>query len=180
MAYRNGTYVAFAAGGTSDFTSPQSDIRWFNLLKAWKENNNIDFNFINSHDKTCQVRDTSCDETLKARLTERLRNSKNMLLILSHNTKKDTDWVPFEIEYAVDVCKIPIIVAYTDVCEKKQVSDRSDLYPNPLLDRIKNNTAYTIRIPFHKDIIKMAISQFTPDNLPKGSNSYYIDSVYSG
>ena len=35
-------------------------------------------------------------------------------LIISPNTKNDTDWVPYEIEYGVDNCKLPIIAAYVD------------------------------------------------------------------
>ena len=33
MAYRNGTYVAFHAGGVTDPT--KSDIKYYNLLKSW-------------------------------------------------------------------------------------------------------------------------------------------------
>jgi hypothetical protein len=37
-----------------------------------------------------------------------------MLLIIGDSTRLDRDWVPFEIEYAVDSCNIPLIIAYTD------------------------------------------------------------------
>ncbi|WP_314791442.1 TIR domain-containing protein [Aggregatibacter aphrophilus] len=74
MAYRNGTYIAFDGQGT---TSPdESDIKYFNLLKAWKKSGQ-DFKFSDSHKKTYQVRDSSYRETLKRRLRERLNESKN-------------------------------------------------------------------------------------------------------
>src|SRR4051812_34591363 len=100
MAYRNGTYVAFHAAGTSDPTA--SDIKYYNLLKAWHVREECDFSFVNSHEKTDAVRDSSRRETLRQRLAERLRNSKNMILILGQTTRFDLDWVPFEIEYAID------------------------------------------------------------------------------
>src|SRR5258706_15113466 len=105
MAYRSGTYVAFHAAGTSDPTD--SDIKYYNLLKAWHKDDDNDFYFVNSHDKAAAVRDGSKRETHRRGLSERLRNSKNMVLILGKTTRFDTDWVPFESSYAVDTCEIP-------------------------------------------------------------------------
>ena len=79
MAYRNGTYVAFHAGGVTDPT--KSDIKYYNLLKSWDAHKNIDFTLINSHEKTNAVRDSSSKETLKKVLKTRLNNSKHLLLI---------------------------------------------------------------------------------------------------
>lgn len=100
MAYRNGTYVAFHAQGTN--LPGNSDMDYYNLMKAWSAKSDDDFSMINSHDKASSVRDTSKKATLRASLQERLRNSKNMVLIIGETTKLDTDWVPFEIEQAVD------------------------------------------------------------------------------
>jgi len=77
MAYRNGTYVAFHAQGTGDPTA--SDMKFYQLLKAWTERGDDDFAFVNSHDKTSSVRDTSKRATLRASLQDRLRNSRNFL-----------------------------------------------------------------------------------------------------
>src|SRR5713101_1705961 len=110
MTYRTGTYVAFHAAGTSDPTA--SDMKYYNLLRAWHEDDDCDFHFVNSHDKAAAVRDSSSKQRLRDVLAERLRNSKNMILILGKTTRFDTDWVPFEITYAVDTCEIPIIAAY--------------------------------------------------------------------
>ena len=112
MAYRNGTYIAFHADGTNQ--PGKSDIDYYNLMKAWTARTDDDFTMINSHEKTSAVRDTSKRTTLRARLLERLRNSKNMVLIVGVTTKNDTDWVPLEIAQAIDTYQIPIIAAYTD------------------------------------------------------------------
>jgi len=80
MAYRNGTYVAFHADGTN-IPGGNSDIDYYNLMKAWSANSTVEFNMINSHEKASAVRDGSLRETLRKSLLERLRNSKNMVLI---------------------------------------------------------------------------------------------------
>jgi len=46
MAYRNGTYVAFHANGTA--VPVDSDIKYYNLMKAWTEKGDDDFTMINS------------------------------------------------------------------------------------------------------------------------------------
>jgi len=176
MAYRNGTYIAFHAQGTN--VPIDSDIKYYNLLKAWTAKTDDDFSMINSHEKTAAVRDSSKRETLRARLITRLRNSKNFLLIISQTTKLDTDWVPFEISYAIDECKLPVIAAYTDYEYILSPGDLSFLWPQALKTRIDNNTARVIHIPFKKAPIKAAIEQFSHYNLPKSSLTYYTRDTY--
>ena len=120
--YRNGTYVAF--DGQGEVNPVNSDLHNFELLKAWQANgeivamtgdganDNVRFNFVNSHEKTYSVRDSSSLETLKARLKERMANSKNMLVIVSSQTNKNRGLLNWEIQQAVEVYKLPIIVAY--------------------------------------------------------------------
>jgi len=109
MTYRNGTYIAFHANGEREPT--ESDMKYYNLLCAWKLNERCELSFVNSHEKTSAIRDASKRETVRRALTERLRNSKNMVLIIGKTTREDRDWVPLEIAYAIDTCEIPIIAA---------------------------------------------------------------------
>ena len=176
MAYRNGTYVAFHANGTDVPTD--SDIKYYNLMKAWTEKTDDDFTMINSHDKASTVRDSSKKETLRASLQERLRNSKNMVLIIGQTTKLDTDWVPFEIEQAVDCYKLPILAAYTGYESVLAPNQLSTLWPSALATRINNKTARVIHIPFKKEPLKAAIGQFTHDKLPDGPLTYYVRDAY--
>jgi hypothetical protein len=178
MAYRNGTYVAFHADGTS--VPIDTDMKYYRLLQAWHEHEHIEFNLINSHDKTAAVRDSSKKETLKGRLRERLNNSKNMLLIIGDTTKLDRDWIPFEISYAVDTCNIPIIAAYPSYESILNPASHRSEWPAALAERIDNETAKVIHIPFKKEPIKDAISQFDHNNLPKSSLSYYSRETYEG
>ena len=177
MAYKNGTYIAFHAQGTNIPT--ESDIKYYNLMKAWTAKEDDDFSIINSHDKTAAVRDSSLKETLMKRLKERLSNSKHMVLIVGDTTKDDTDWVPFEIEYAVDTCDIPIIVAYTGYESILNPSLLTDLLPKALKYRIDNGTASCIHIPLKKEPLKSAISQFSHNNKPNGGGlGYYSKEAY--
>ena len=176
MAYRNGTYVAFHAQGTN--LPGKSDMDYYNLMKAWSAKTDDDFAMINSHEKACAVRDTSKKATLRASLQERLRNSRNLVLIIGEATRLDTDWVPFEIEKAVDVYALPIIAAYTDYSCITAPAELRPLWPNALSRRIYNETARVIHIPFKKEPLKAAIDQFDHNNLPNSSMAYYRRESY--
>lgn len=172
MAYRNGTYIAFHAGGTTDPTA--SDIRYYRMLKAWHEHDHIEFEFINSHDKVAGVRDTSTKATLRRSLVERLNKSKNMVLIIGQTTRFDTDWVPFEIEYAVDACKIPIIATYTGYHWITGSPEQlRGLWPAAFASRIDKGTVRAIHIPFKQRAIDDAIGQFSHEKLPATPLNYY-------
>lgn len=170
MAYRNGTYVAFHAGGTTDPT--KSDIKYYNMLKMWSANKNIEFSLCDSHEKTASVRDTSKKETLRRSLVTRLRNSKQFLLILTDTTKNDTDWVPFEISYAVDECNLPLILAYPDFNSIMAPAKLSAYWPTTLKSRIENGSAKAIHIPFKMAPVLDAISQFDINNTNYPINGY--------
>lgn len=172
MAYRNGVYVAFNGCGTAVPT--QSDIKWYNLLKAWHENKSIDFDFVNSHDKTCQVRDGSLNQTLISRLNERLANSKILLLIVTPNTKRCSRIVEHEIIRAVDINKIPIIVVYPEYEVIKSVTwELKDKLPLVLQSRIKDCSTKVLFIPFKQKAIKHAISQFGIREVAGYTNDVY-------
>jgi hypothetical protein len=137
---------------------------------------------VNSHEKASAVRDSSKKSTLRASLLERLRNSKNMILIVGETTRLDTDWVPFEIEKAVDVYEIPIIVAYTVFTSAiRNPTALSSYWPPALKIRIDNGTAHAIHIPFKQAPIYDAVDQFSHDKLPNGGGlGFYDDPAYLG
>ena len=166
MAYRSGTYVAFHAGGTSDPIA--SDIKYYRMLTAWHEHDAIEFRLIDSHEKSSAVRDSSSRERLRAVLAQRLRNSKNMVLIIGATTRSDTDWVPYEIQYAVDTCGLPIIAAYPGLDFVVAPMALSYLWPAALAARIHSGSAHVIHVPFKREPLRDAISQFSPDNYPVG------------
>lgn len=179
MPYRNGTYIAFAADGETDPT--KSDIKYYNLMKGWHSMEGKDFRFVNSHEKSAACRDTSQEETIKRSLRERIKNSKRILLLVGETTKLDDDFVPYEIEYAVDKCNLPIIVCY--VTESKRIctsipAKLKKLWPEALKIRIENDTIRTIHIPFKEKIINEALSSFDLNTPPKYASTIYKDNIY--
>jgi hypothetical protein len=82
-------------------------------------------------------------------------------------------WVPFEIRYAVDVCAIPIIAAYTGCSAVVDPAALSFLWPQALAVRIRNGTARVIRVPFKQQPLTDAVSQFSHNNYPKSGLSLY-------
>jgi hypothetical protein len=178
VAYRNGTYIAFHADG-NNIPGGKSDIDYYNLLKAWTAKGDNEFAMVNSHEKASSVGDSSLRSTLRDSLLERLRNSKNMLLIIGETTRFDTDWVPFEIEKAVDLYGIPIVAAYTLWERPIRTAEAFSVYwPYALWSRINNRTANVIHIPFKKEPIKDAL-RFSHSNAPLGKGlGVYSDEAY--
>jgi len=181
MAYRNGTYVAFDGQGTTNPT--QSDLKYYALLRAWDSNHSRNFTFSDSHQKTYSVRDTSSLLTLQNRLLERMRNSKNMLVIISDDTNHDRGLLNFEIEKAVDLYKVPLIIAYTGYKAIWGISkDLEKKWTKALAERINNESALCIHIPFKQKAIMEAVSQFTVHNSDnealKSARSYYTKETY--
>jgi len=173
MAYRNGTYIAFDALGE---TNPsKSDFRYYSIIESWASNERIDFTYVNSHVKTYAVRDTSSKETLRIRIRERLSDSKNVLVILSNQTRKSGSMLSEELELAIDDYELPLIVSYTNYQLVADPSKLSRHWPNSLSKRINSGLAKAIHVPFKKEALLDAIQQFNPDKPPKGSLTYYSE-----
>src|SRR5574337_1273317 len=79
MAYRNKTYVAFDG---------DKDIRYYLLMKAWKQSDKTDFNFYDAHDLNT-ARDSSQEESIKRQLRERMANSKVFVLLIGERLTVD-------------------------------------------------------------------------------------------
>jgi hypothetical protein len=165
MAYRNKTYVAFDG---------DTDIKYYNLMKAWKQNDNTDFNFYDAHDLNTAL-DTSSEETIKRRLRERMENSKVFVLLVGNNTKNlRKPYVRYEIDHAINYYKIPIIVVNLNGLKKCD----SNLCPPTARD------ALSIHIPFGQKILQYALENWTGEHyihVSKGEYGayYYNDSVYT-
>ena len=169
MAYRNGNYSAFyvtESGSDSNLgANAVKDFVYYNLLRAWKGKDSS-FPFIDSHNKNYNVRDGSSWElTLKPRIRERLRNSKNIILFLSSITK-NSKALREEIDYGINDQKLPVIVVYPDFdkksdiinCKsktiKKQIKDLWDKLP---MFRDSKSNVPRIHVPNRKELIKKTL-----------------------
>jgi len=167
MAYRNGNYSAFYVA--EPFSSSAlgahatKDFCYYNLLRTWKGADSS-FPFNDSHDKTYNVRDGSdWETTLKPRLRDRLRNSRNIVLFLSSNTA-NSQALREEIDYGINDQGLPVIVIYpeydtkesllTDGSLNKAVKSLWDKLPI-FRDSMKN--VPTIHIPLSKSLIEQSL-----------------------
>lgn len=159
MANRTGTYFAFDGLGQTDPT--KSDFKFYATVQGWDAARGIEFKFVDSHDKASSVRDSSKLETLKTSIRQRLAASKNMVVIVSPDTRKSGSLLSWEIERAVDHYKLPLIIAYTGFGAVLKPASHSDKWPTTLATRLNNGSAKAIHIPFKKDALLNAIGRFT-------------------
>lgn len=162
MAYANKTYVCFDA---------DNDMQYYRTMQMWKENDKIAFNFQNAHEIN-NLRDGSSEETIKAKLRERLKNTKVFIVLIGENTKSLYKYVRWEIEYAVEN-DIPIIAV--NINQERKIDQK--LCPPLLKEKL------AIHIPFKMKIIDYALNKWPVRHLELKGNKiiqprYYFDSVY--
>jgi hypothetical protein len=150
MSYKNKTYVMFDA---------DTDIHWYRLMTAWKENENIDFNFHNAHELN-KLRKSASEEQIKRKLRERLNNTKQAILLVGENTKNLYKFVRWEIEVAISM-DIPIVAVNLD-----KINSETDKTP-PIL----KNEAYFVSVPFDLEKIKYALDHFPVEYAKEKSNA---------
>lgn len=159
-------YVAEPFNPSSLGANATKDFCYYNILKAWKASD-ATFPFNNSHDTTYNVRDSSdWETTLKPRLKERLRNSSNIILFLSDNTRNSRA-LREEIEFGVNSLKLPIIVIYPDLNTKEGLLNSGKTSLNdtvrslwnklPIFRDIKLNVP-VLHVPMHKKTISNALN----------------------
>lgn len=162
MSYKNKTYVIFDG---------DTDMRSYNLMKAWKSNENIDFNFYDAHDLN-SARDTSTEESIKSQLRERMANAKQVIVLVGEKIKNLRKFVPWEIELARKK-DLPIIVV--NLNGKREYD--SDFCPSAIGDEV-----YTIHVSFNSKIVQYALdhfpTQYEEDKDKKTGNYHYQKSVY--
>ena len=162
MPYRNKTYVCFDG---------DSDIHYYYLMKAWKQNDGLSFNFFDAHDLNT-ARDSSLTDSIKRQLRERLLNSKVLVVLIGEKTRYLYRFVRWEMEQALDL-GIPIVgVNLND--HRQQDATRC---PPVIRDQL------AIHVSF-----KAAIIQYALDHWPDSHERYrlqhktgafhYKDSVY--
>ncbi len=177
MVNRTGTYFAFDGLGETDPT--KSDFKYYATVQGWNAASHIEFKFVNSHDKSNAVRDSSKLATLQASIRERLAGSKNMVVIVSGSTRKTESLLSWEVERAVDFYHLPLIVAYAGCEVMLNPETLSSRWPETLASRIESGVAEAIHIPFKKDAMLDAISRFTVNGEKiGGSRVHYTEATH--
>lgn len=159
------------------------DFCYYNMLRAWKGSDSS-FPFNNAHDTTYNVRDNSdWETTLKPRLRERLRNSKNLILFLSDYTV-NSKALREEVDYAINTLNLPVIVVYPDLKSKEELltSDKKQL--NSIVKNLWNklpvfrdskHNVPVIHVPISKELIRAALNDtdFRVDTAGKVGDFFY-------
>jgi len=161
MAYRNKTYICFDG---------DTDMLWYKLMVAWKDNKNIDFNFHNAHDLN-SARDSSQEESIKKQLRERFANSKQLLVLIGEKTKRLTKFVQWEMEVALKL-DLPMIGVNLN---KSRFKD--DRCPPAIRDEL------AVFVPFGQKIVAHAMDTWPADHERyrregKTGSYHYLDHIY--
>jgi hypothetical protein len=168
MAYRNKTYVAFAS----------EDILSYQLMKAWRANAHIEFDFFDAHAINVAL-DRSKPETIRTRLRERLANTKQSVVLISNSTKpkaaRSSSFLYYEIEV---IARLGLPVVFANIGGSRTV--QTPKLPSALAARY-----YTISTSLQPKIIKYALDEYVPEFTtnaraarPRVGPHYYKESVY--
>jgi hypothetical protein len=174
MASGKGTYIAFDELCQMELS--QSDFRFCATIRRWAaEHNSFGVSFVDRQNKLYAVRKSSLRAALTSKIREHLAASRNVLVILSEETRKSGSLLSFEIEEAVDTFNLPLILAYVDYKAVADPAALSGYWPNALRQRINSGAARAIHIPFNKHAILDAASQFTDTNRPLTGLNHYTE-----
>ena len=163
MAYRNKVYIAFDA---------DTDIRYYRIMQAWKQNDNTSFNFNNAHDLN-NLRLTSSEETIKAKLRERMANTKVFVVLIGENTKNLYKFVRWEMEVALKL-GLPIIAVNLNGSRHQNTTTCPAIIRDELV----------LYVNFRQKIIEKALAEWETRHYELAkqgkSGSYnYSDSIYT-
>lgn len=168
MTTRSGNYTAFYVAEPFNPSSlganATKDFCYYNTLRMWKGADKS-FPFTDSHAMTYTVRDGSDWElTLKPRLRERLRASKNIVLFLSSSTINSRA-IKEEIDYGINDQELPVIVVYPEYATKESLLTNGSLKPSikSLWDKLpifrdSMSKVPTLHVPMAKTLITNALN----------------------
>ena len=163
MPYRNKTYVCFDG---------DTNIHYYYLMKAWKQNDGMSFNFFDAHDLN-DARDTSLTESIKRQLRERLRNSKILVVLIGEKTRYLYRFVRWEMEQALDL-DLPIVGVNLNGLRQQDLSR----CPPVIRDEL------AVHVSFNAAILQHALENwpayhFSCRQQDKSGAHYYTADVYS-
>ena len=120
----------------------------YKFMIGWKNHDHIDFDFYNAHDLNV-LRLASSEETIKAKLRERMKNAKLLVVLIGDSTKNLFRFVRWEMEIARTL-GIPIVAVYLNKSKKMDPDVCPDILKNELV----------LHIPYKQAAIKWAIDNW--------------------
>lgn len=161
MGYRNKCYVIFDG---------DKDMWAYAFMKGWNTHDHMDFDFYDAHDIR-PLTERASEETVRARLRERLGNTRQAIALIGESTQYLYKFVRWELEMCLKL-DVPMIVV--------NLNGNRRMDPGRCSPILKGE--YVVHVEF-----KMAIIQFALDNFPdeyakreRGAEGdrYYSDPVY--
>lgn len=141
-----------------------TDIRYYRLMQAWKENENIDFSFTD-----CQLSselNSNNESYIKRKCRERINMAGKYALVIGADTKSKHKYVRWEAEVAIE--KNCTIVGVNLDGSRRINRDKTP----PIIRDIG-----AIFIPFSPKIVSYTLRNYS---MHKDNDNYrYKDSVYS-
>lgn len=173
-------YVAEPFSASALGANATRDFCYYNLLRSWKGADSA-YPFYDAHAATYNVRDGSdWEATLKPRLRERLRASKNIIFFLS-STTANSRALREEVDYGINDQGLPVIVVYPEYETKESL-----LINGALRQSVKNlwsklprfrdsmDDVPTLHVPIKKVLIKNALNDPNFKVATKGSPGAYF------
>lgn len=162
MSYRNKTFVSFDG---------ESDMTYYRLMTAWKQNDNVPFSFYDAHEVNT-ARDTSSEDSIKAQLLKRMMITKVFVLLVGDKTRYLYKFVRWEIEQAKKR-GLPIIVVNLN---GKRSMD-TNRCPPVLVD------ALAVHVSFNSSILQYALEHWPASHsnlsgMGKSGPYYYEEKTY--
>ncbi|WP_045861040.1 TIR domain-containing protein [Teredinibacter purpureus] len=167
MPYRNKTFVSFAS----------EDIHAYRLMCAWRNNQNIAFDFHDAHDLNT-ARDTSAPQTINRRLRERLNNTKQVVMLIGDETRRkaarNSSFISYEVR-AIHDLNLPVVFVNLN---SSRASQKNRL-PTMLSDQ------FSVCVSFQPKIIQYALDNFVAEFSSSRSKRtagphYYRAEIYRG
>lgn len=124
--------------------------KWaYGYMKGWKQNENVDFDFIDAHDLDTMTGRAQDEQYVKSHLKKRMNNSSAVVVLVGEKTKNLHKYVRWEIELALEL-GLPIIVANLNNKTHRDID-----YCPPI---IRDSCA--IHVPFKAKAIKRALDNW--------------------
>ena len=161
MGYRNKTYLIFDG---------DKDMWAYAYMKGWNSHDHMDFDFYDAHDIR-PLTDRAMDETIRARLRQRLSNTKQAIVLIGELTRYHHKFVRWELETCLNQ-RVPIVAVNLNGHRRLDL----DRCPPILRDE------YVVHVPLKMKIIRHALDHFpvqyaNRDHMARGP-LIYGDALY--
>lgn len=152
-------YACFDAAGSGNPAA--TDLKYYFLLRAWSLRAPLARRYVDVH-RAAAHRPKPQD--LRRELARRLEQSDLLLVILSERTRHSAGWLSWEIGFAADTCRLPIVCAYTHSSAASQVERRA-WWPDALHDVAAREVTHLAHVPFHPQTLAEVFTRVAPPRI---------------